>query len=68
MCVCAKSLQSCRLRVTLWTVAHQAPLSMGFSRQERILEWGQVHVSYSTDSTSQLRFDTFQIVASRNLV
>ena len=33
-CVCAKSLQSCRLRVTLWTVAHQAPLSMGFSRQE----------------------------------
>ena len=23
-----------RLLVTLWTVAHQAPLSMGFSRQE----------------------------------
>ena len=23
-----------RLCVTLWTVAHQAPLSMGFSRQE----------------------------------
>ena len=23
-----------RLFVTLWTVAHQAPLSMGFSRQE----------------------------------
>ena len=29
-CVSAKSLQS----VTLWTVTHQAPLSMGFSRQE----------------------------------
>ena len=29
----AKSLQSC-LFVTLWTVARQAPLSMGFSRQE----------------------------------
>ena len=29
----AKSLQSC-LFVTLWTVAHQAPLSKGFSRQE----------------------------------
>ena len=29
----AKSLQSC-LFVTLWTVALQAPLSMGFSRQE----------------------------------
>ena len=32
---CAKSLQSClTLFVTLWTVAHQTPLSMGFSRQE----------------------------------
>jgi len=33
VCVCTKSLQ---LRPTLcdpWTVAHQAPLSMGFSRQ-----------------------------------
>ena len=30
-CVHATSLQSC---LTLWTVAHQAPLSMGFSRQE----------------------------------
>ena len=32
-CMCAKSLQLC-LFVTLWTVARQAPLSMGFSRQE----------------------------------
>ena len=32
-CVCAKSLQSCAT-VTLWAVACQAPLSMGFSRQE----------------------------------
>ena len=36
----AQSLQSCstvcntRLYATLWTVTHQAPLSMGFSRQE----------------------------------
>ena len=30
---CAKLLQLCLL-VTPWTVAHQAPLSMGFSRQE----------------------------------
>ena len=30
-CVHAKLLQSC---VTLWTVACQAPLSMGFPRQE----------------------------------
>ena len=31
--MCAKLPQSC-LTVTLWTVACQAPLSMGFSRQE----------------------------------
>ena len=29
-----KSLSLVRLFVTPWTVAHQAPLSMGFSRQE----------------------------------
>ena len=27
-------VQSCRLFVTPWTAAYQAPLSMGFSRQE----------------------------------
>ena len=33
--VCVLSLFSCvQLFVTLWTAAHQAPLSMGFSRQE----------------------------------
>ena len=35
MRVCKLSHFSCvRLFATLWTVAHQAPLSMGFSRQE----------------------------------
>ena len=29
-----KSLNSVRLFATPWTTAHQAPLSMGFSRQE----------------------------------
>ena len=29
-----KSLSCVRLFATLWTVAHQAPPSMGFSRQE----------------------------------
>ena len=29
-----KSLSRVRLFVTLWTVTYQAPLSMGFSRQE----------------------------------
>ena len=33
-CVCAQSLQSCMILWDLWTVAWQAPLSMGFSRQE----------------------------------
>ena len=33
VCVCALVAQSC-LFVTPWTVAGQAPLSMGFSRQE----------------------------------
>jgi hypothetical protein len=30
----AQSLSCVQLCETLWTVAHQAPLSMGFSRQE----------------------------------
>ena len=34
MCVCVKLLSRVQLFVTPWTVAHQAPLSMGFSRQE----------------------------------
>ena len=33
-CVHAKLLSHVQLFVTLWTVAHQASLSMGFSRQE----------------------------------
>ena len=37
-CIHARAVLSCfrpvQLFVTLWTVAHQAPLSMGFSRQE----------------------------------
>ena len=32
--VCAQSLCHVQLFVTPWTVAHQAPLSVGFSRQE----------------------------------
>ena len=31
---CSQTLSRVRLFVTLWTVACQAPLSMGFSRQE----------------------------------
>ena len=34
MCVCDSSLSCVRLFATLWTVAHQAPLSVGLFRQE----------------------------------
>ena len=30
MCVCGLLIQSCLTLLTLWTRAHQAPLSMGF--------------------------------------
>ena len=33
-CVCVQLLDCVRLFVTPWTVAHKAPLSMEFSRQE----------------------------------
>ena len=39
--ICMLSHFSCvQLFATLWTVAHQAPLSMGFSRQEH---WSGFH-------------------------
>ena len=50
-----KSLSCVRLVTTPWTAAHQAPPSMGFSRQEywsrlaRILEW--VAISFSRGSS-----------------
>ena len=34
MCACAQSLSRVQLFATPWTVARQAPLSTGFSRQE----------------------------------
>ena len=35
VCVCTLSRFSCvQLCATLWTIVHQAPLSMGFSRQD----------------------------------
>ena len=35
VCVCVLNRFSCvQIRATLWTLARQAPLSMGFSRQE----------------------------------
>ena len=52
VCVCV--LHYSRLSVTLWTVAHQAPLSMGFF-QARTLDW--VAISSSRGS-SQPRYWT----------
>ena len=37
--MCACMLSRVRLFATPWTVAHQAPLSMGFSRQEYCSGW-----------------------------
>ena len=34
VCVCAQSFSQVRLFVIPWTIACQAPMSMGFSRQE----------------------------------
>ena len=39
-----KSLSHVRLFVTPWTVAYQAPLSMGFF-QARVLEWAAIFFS-----------------------
>ena len=47
--LCAKSLSPVWLFATPWTVAHQAPLSMGFL-QARILQW--VAISSSRGSFS----------------
>ena len=35
----AKSLQSCLTLCNMWTVVHQIPLSMGFSRQQHWNGW-----------------------------
>ena len=43
-----KSLSCVRLFVTPWTVAHQAPQSMGFSRQEY---WSRLPISFSRESS-----------------
>ena len=43
MLSCFSHVQLC---VTLWTVAHQAPLYMGFSRQEH---WGKLQCPPSGD-------------------
>ena len=54
-CACVLShLSRVQLFAALWTVAHQAPLSMGFSKQEY---WSGFSVS-SSRASSQLRDQT----------
>ena len=46
MSLCAQMLNHVHLFVALWTVAHQAPLSMKFSRQKY---WGGLPFSIPED-------------------
>ena len=54
--------QSCLTLETPWTVAHEAPLSMGFFRQE-YLEW--VGVSYSRGSSQPRDWTCVSCIADR---
>ena len=55
-----KSLSHVRLLTTPWTAAHQAPLSMGFSRQDywsglplpSLLKWGRCSINFRSPSSS----------------
>ena len=44
--VCVRVSQSCPTLVTPWTIAHQAPLSMKFFRQEH---WSELPLSSAGD-------------------
>ena len=56
-----KSLSHVRLLATLWTAAYQAPLSMGFSRQEY---WSGVPLpsplSYLPDTKKKKKSEVFK--------
>ena len=62
--LCAQSLSCVRLLATPWTAALQAPLSMGFSRQEY---WSGVQASLSiTNSRSLLKLMSVESVMPSN--
>ena len=57
VCVCVKSLSHVQLFATPWTVAHEAPLSMGFSRKEylnRIYTLKGERIIFSASDTEKL--------------
>ena len=51
-----KSLSHVRLFATPWTAAYQAPPSMGFSRQERVPEWGAIVTFFLLPSFSYVNY------------
>ena len=58
-----KSLSDVRLFVTPWTAAHQAPPSMGFSRQEY---WSGVPLPFPHKDVQSVQFSSVQF--SRSVV
>ena len=63
VCVCV-SVSHIQLFMTSWTVAHQAPLSMGFLRQE-YLEWFTIS---SSRESSQFRDGTHISCTGRQML
>ena len=57
-----KSLSRVRLSATPWTIAHQAPLSMGFSRQEY---WSGLLFSFSRGSSQPRDWTRVSRIAGR---
>ena len=62
MCGGGLVTKSCLTLVTPWTVAHQAPLSMGFF-QARILEW--IAISFSRGSSRPRNQTRVSCIAGR---
>ena len=65
VCVCVQSLSHFQFFVTPWTIACQTPLSMGFSKQARILK--RVTISFSRGS-SQIRAQTHVSCIGRQIL
>ena len=75
-----KSLSRIRLLATPWTAAHQAPLSMGFSRQEYwsgvplpspIITWEALKSTYSVKTNTKLASrnkSRFQLKSIREII
>ena len=64
MCDMLSLFSHVRLFVTLWIVAHQAPLSTGFF-QARILEW--VAISFSRESSPPRDRNCISCIAGRSV-